>query len=716
MSEFPFDTETELEPSWPPWYKSEEPVGASLDKETVREIVVKAFDLIAESYPRYQRRDSQLLMACRILDHFLNHNIFILEAGTGIGKSFAYLVAAIAYSYLSGEKAVISTETKNLQMQLMEKDLPQLQKILDPSLTFELALGSGNYLCRLRHEESFTTGSFRDMLSKEDEESYREWSRDVFEKGLQGHMYESKANYPWAFWSLVNRDPDGCPSNRCVFFSQCNYYRVKRLWTASRILVANHHLFLFNLINEKRTLPAYGAAVFDEAHGFLETAHSIFTLKFTSETIRDLKKLFDKAMGKTLPGEAQEDWGDIWKHAIENWDVFFSNWEVELGLSFEENKSKVITEVTSSDLSETTKSLSAILENVQVVLDETEDSTLLNRLNAVKKISAKAIRFVKYYSEMSSENLVYWGEKKEGRFYLYTCNLNVGDELAQLMDEAQVWTSATLGYWSHGWSPETKKELLDQGYFNQFIEEVIGKENIRQVETDYFRSPFDYAKNSVIYAPVHLKTPEWKAPAEAKERFEIDLAEEIASLVRLSKGGALVLFTSNYMLRRVHELLEEMVGFEIISQLDVGASEALERFKADPDSVLLGSASFWQGVDVVGHGLRMLVITRLMFQPPDDPILQARSRILEEKNESPFFKISVPRASMMLRQAFGRLIRSEDDKGAVAVLDNRLIEKSYGKYLLSNLPGVPRVTTMERLKERVEEHGLFDPPIESDKL
>lgn len=699
--DFPDKDGAGFEGSWPPWYKTSAPYTMHPDTDQILEIVEAAFELIGQAHSGYQERKPQIRMACRILDCLLKDKTLVMEAGTGIGKSFAYLIAAISVSYLRGERCLISTETKNLQMQLMEKDLPALQTILAPDLTYELGLGSGNYLCRLRHEETFLMGNFRDILTKEREKEYRDWAREVFEGMHQGHVFELKTPFPGAFWSQVGRDPDGCPSNRCAHFSSCNYYRVKGEWEKSRLLVINHHLALYNLINDKRTLPAYGFIILDEAHGFLSTAHSIYTLTYTPETVSDLKKKFDRALKPALPPEALEEWEDLWKRLDHSWNLFFSNWEVQLDLSFDEDKTQIVDGEEPMD----TVELEAILENMtsdlQEIAGESEDSGVVNQLNSTHKTLAKMLRFVGSFRNIDIDKFVYWGEKRQGKFFLNACNLRIGEELAPVLTEPQVWTSATMGYWPFPHRAKSKRDLLDNGYLKPFLEEALSHLDAADIETDFIASPFDYANHSALYIPTHLKQPAWGAPPDQQQEFEEKLAAEIVDLIELSGGGALVLFTSHYMLRRIGDILEEEIRFPVHSQSELGAGEALKRFRADPDSVLLGTNSYWQGVDVVGRGLRMLIITKLMFTPPDDPILVARSRALERNNEKPFFKLSLPRSGMMLRQAFGRLIRNENDKGIAAILDTRLVEKSYGKILTANLPQTPILYTPDQLEKHV---------------
>jgi ATP-dependent DNA helicase DinG len=694
------------DPAIPPWYKADGRNIDSIDEKDIGLIIESAFAIISQKYPDYQARPDQILMSKNILKNLMSQSIYIVEAGTGIGKSFAYLIGAIAYSYLSGERVIVTTETKNLQMQLFKKDLPSLESLIAPKLVFEMALGSGNYFCRLRHDEVFYEGKFRDIISETDLERYKLFTDDVIGGKNQGHMFDMEKPFPDDFWRLVGRDPDGCPGNKCLHFSSCNYYRAKAAWANSQVIIANHHLFLYNIFNDKRTLPTYAGVVFDEAHGLIQSGQSILTHKFSTDTIRELNKRFESKLRKSLPQEAWEEWSENWKNLELSWSVFFSSWEVQLAMNFEENNRKIIFEKQNISPKEGLVLLEKICNDISEYVKDEEDSGTLNVLNAILKALKKAMLFCQYYLVMNTDKMVYWGEKIDNRFYLFVCNLNLGDELAPHMTEGQVWTSATLGYWPFDKRPPNKEALLKGGYFKDFTSEALGETLMQEAKVDYYGSTFNYAKQAVLYIPDHLAAPAWGASGGAQELYERNLMDEVVELIRMSNGGALVLFTSNYQLSQAGKIIRDKLDLEVFSQLELGADGALKKFKATPDSVLLGTNSYWQGIDVTGRQLRALIITKMMFTPPSDPILQARSKILEKKNLNPFMKISLPKSCMMLRQAFGRLIRSETDTGFVAILDSRIHQKAYGKLVLVNLPEIPLVKKLADLRELVLKNKL----------
>jgi ATP-dependent DNA helicase DinG len=699
--------ETTENKTLPPWWDKNNINVDDLKEKDLSDIIESAFQIIESNYKDYQIRPAQIQMSKNILMNLMNQSVYIVEAGTGIGKSFAYLVAVIAYVYLSGERGIITTETKNLQLQLYKKDLPALVSLLAPDLSFELALGSGNYFCNLRHTEVFQEGKFRDIITENDLENYNKYVQQVQSGKLQGHIYEVEKSFPDDLWRLVGRDPDGCPGNKCMYFSTCNYYKVKAQWNNSQILIANHHLFLYNLFNDKRTLPSYSAVIFDEAHGILQSGESILTHKYSSDTIRELNKKMDNKVKKSLPLEAYEEWSTKWRNLESAWNIFFNGWEVALSLSFDENNRKIILENGNIDTGQVLLLLEEICNDLSEYLSDEEDSNTLNSLNSIVKTLKKAMLFSVYYQKMNFEKLVYWGEKINGKFFLFVCNLSLGDELSPHLTEGQVWTSATLGYWAFDRRPQNKSELIRGGYFKDFANEAFGENNTSDLKMDFFDSPYNYKLQAAMYIPEKLVAPAWGASGGMQEHYERELLDEVIELIEISKGGALVLFTSNYLLNQSAEILRERLEYPIFSQLEIGADKALKMFRETPDSVLLGTNSFWQGIDVTGRNLRALIITKMMFTPPGDPVLQARSKILEKRNENPFMKISLPKSCMMLRQAFGRLIRSESDKGFVAILDSRILQKSYGKRMLVNLPEIPLIKSRVELVKIVKQNSLI---------
>lgn len=697
----------------PPWYVPEDSEGEfellqQANGDAIRRLISSAFERVASWFPGYEERTAQINMADQALYAMLTGKPAVLEAGTGVGKSFAYLIAALSFAHLRGSRVLVTTETRNLQMQLFEKDLPRIQEMLDKDLVFDLALGSSNYLCRVRYEETFASGTFLDVASEEDVKIMKDFFRSVADGRTDGVQHEYTGSPRSSLWSLVNRDPDACPGSRCVHFSRCNYYRVKKRWESSRILAANHHLFLYHMLNDKRTLPPYGAVVVDEAHGMVETGYSIFTQAWSERMFENLRRLFTRSVRshRSIPGEKGEEMQETFDSGIGAFSRFLLFAETELGLTFDADGTEILYP---EKISEAPQNLfSSLVDDFKDIESVEEDSSVLGSISLLRKTLEKMDSFLNlFHSSALHERFVFWGEKRNESFTLKATNLFPGDEISRMLEEPPLFVSATLGYWGKEYLPQKKSELLLNGYFNNFMKNALPNHVKEDVVLDVFFSPFRYRENSVLYLPSHLEAPEYNAGASEREAYEEALFEEVKELAELSSGGALALFTSKALLERATDWLRESTDLEVISQIEEGPMRALQSFRDSKEGLLLGTASFWQGVDVPGDDLRMLIITKLMFTPPFDPVFQARSEWVKKKGGSPFSDLALPFAATMLRQAYGRLIRSERDKGVVAILDSRLLTRRYGKILLSNLPGTGVVNELTELKKLVQEKKLL---------
>lgn len=717
---FIYDEKESLEVAFPPWYKPNnnelhELQNETLNLDTLNNIIDLGFEKIQQSFNGYEKRKDQISMAKDILHSLYHDEKIIVEAGTGTGKSFAYLIASLAFSYLKAVRVVISTETKNLQLQLYEKDLKFIHDNIDSHFSYSLALGSSNYLCRLRFNESISKGKFLDVLSEDRFQDIQNWSKNVFQGNDDGCYYFTPYLIPYSFWSTVSRDSQGCPGRRCEFFSGCNYYRVKNKWAASRIIVSNHHLILYHFLNDKTTLPPYSALIVDEAHGFLETSYNIFTIKLNTDSFEEHSKNFEKSfLGKAIAGEMAEEYRELFSETDRIWKKVFQNWEVTLDLSFEDDKSKMIENNHFQENSMLSEDYSIIIENLKEMKERLKDqeenldnSSLINSINILIKFCEISISlftaFIKRTDNIRQN--IFWGEKRKGTFYLNTVPLNMGEIIKEYFTESSTFTSATLGYWPYPMRSKSSRELINKGYFNSIIRDYGGGNFFDQKKI--YLSDFPYKKNAALYIPTHLSTPAWKAPDHIKKSYEENLFKEIKELSELSRGGALILFTSNYLLRKAYEYMIEESELEVFSQLEDGVSNAIQLFRNDPNSVLMGTISYWQGLDISGFSLRHIIITKLYFTPPDDPIFSARSEEMNSRGENSFFELSLPWSSTLLRQASGRLIRRKNDKGIISILDDRVITKNYGKILLTNLPEMKLFRDKLKLKNYSIEEELF---------
>lgn len=685
----------------------------SVSNDALAAICAQAFEKIGHQLQNYQTRDAQVKMAEQILRSFYADRSAVIEAATGVGKSFAYVVAAVAFNYLTGERVLLATETKALQWQLFEKDLPFIRSVLDANLKFELCLGSSNYFCRLRYEQMLHEGSHRDIIDNEKVAEIRDWANMVITDSTRsGSRFESAEartpKMPEQIWAMLTRDSDGCPGNRCTHYSGCNYYRERKKWGEAQLLVANHHLLLYHLLNDKRTLPEYAAIVIDEAHGLIKTGYNIFTSSFGRHDFAELKKGMDKTLLQHtgIQGEARHETEELAALCLTRWETFFSRWEIESDMVFKDTGTALI-RAKLEDIPDIRTPLTELAEKFETLKSEDLEASLLNSINAQTKSIRKMVSFADLFAEFDTERAVYWSEKRNDKFHLHACRLNLGETLADLMPELRLYTSATIGYWPFPDFPQKKSDLIQRGFFNRFLADALPNAEEGSIDCNIFFSPFNYREHAALYAPEHLLIPEHGSPMDVQAEYFDLLTEEIVSLTSMSHGGALVLFTSNYNLNQVASRLRDLTDLTVISQLEDGVQDALAKFRNDKNSILLGSQSFWQGIDVAGDGLRLLIITKLLFTPPEDPIFKARSENLEAHGKKPFFELSLPHAATMLRQAFGRLIRTESDRGVVALLDSRIWQKTYGKTLIANLPRVQVLRTFGELERANENFGLL---------
>ena len=403
------ENESAFLPELPPWYEAYESNNSSetklkksidpeaLDEDQLKAIIHQAFKRIQTIFPNYESRENQLNMSFQALKTFYFNKTAFIEAGTGIGKSFAYLAAALAFSYLRGMRVFITTETKNLQMQIFEKDLRFIQKALDPRLSYSLCLGSGNYLCRLRYEETMQTGSFRDIISDKQYTAFSEWADEIFSGNKEGNIYEAPNFVRSSFWSLVNRVSDGCPGHKCMHYEECNYFKTRNRWQKNRIMVGNHHLLLFHLQNEKKLIPEYGAVVIDEAHALPSAAQSIFSLTFHINSLSDQKKISEKTIFTYLDTSVKNEFEKIWENAEKLWNIFFSGWQNYSGLLIQENANKIILEDIHSETGELKKSLEDILEIISSECDNENDPLILNNYGLAIRFISRLIHFVRCF-------------------------------------------------------------------------------------------------------------------------------------------------------------------------------------------------------------------------------------------------------------------------------------------------------------------------------
>jgi ATP-dependent DNA helicase DinG len=627
--------------------------------------------LFAKFLGEYEHRAGQIKMAEAVLRAFEDKKHLIVEAGTGTGKTLAYLVPAIAAALGKNKRVIISTGTKNLQEQLMEKDIPFLQKVLPKKFSAAYMKGRSNYAClyKIKKAESQPILDGLDEMDYFDE--VRHWSRET-EFGDKAELTNLPENI--SFWSRINAKSETCLGQKCPDFEPCFITRMRERADEADIVIVNHHLFFADL-NVRgnqygRVLPDYGAVIFDEAHLIEDIAADYFGFQVSSfqldELVRDADSLpitdaivvrdITKLCAKII-GLADQFW--IRFTQIRNGqDGRFPL----LPNAFAQKTRNG--EIEATPLGEAYFALDNALERLETGVDVyaekmPEAESLLKRI--------RQTRFdLDFVCKQSEKNYVYWLEKRGRGIFLRASPIDVSSLLQEkLFDKTEtvVLTSATLS---------------SNGKFD-FIKDRLGLDDPKKTETLLAPSAFDYQKQAIIYIPKAMPDP--RAP-----EFNQVAANEIIKLLNITRGHAFVLCTSNYSMNALYEQVSQRVNFPCLVQGSMSKAGLLERFKSTKNAVLFATSSFWQGVDVRGEQLSCVIIDKLPFAVPSDPIVAARTKFIDESGGKSFFDYSVPQAVISLKQGIGRLIRSKTDKGVIALLDTRLRTKSYGRDFLNSLP------------------------------
>jgi ATP-dependent DNA helicase DinG len=623
----------------------------------------------------YEHRPQQAEMAQKIAETLISKHNLCVEAPTGIGKSFAYLIPLIFYSKVSAKPTIVSTETINLQEQLVRKDIPLLQKITGIEFKASLAKGRSNYLCLRRL--MLATGNHRDQylplasLSLE-VDRINKWA----EESNDGDRDSIDFRIDPVSWSYVCCEAGNCLGPQCKSFRRCYYWRARREWEEADIVVANHAMFFTDLKIkfieglEQNLLPEYSAVIIDEAHTLENNAAEHLGLRINAGgVISFLNRLFnpDNAKGLLLKGgEEALQLREIVANLKDEVTRFFSQFEQFL---LEKNES--IWRVRKPGIFPNTLSdkLVALQDTLKDYIKIQDDKDFRAELESqVQKCDAYAAGIADFIN-MSFADCVYWVEDAHAGITVQAAPLNVAELLQETMFKKSfpvVLTSATL----------TVNKKFD------YYRGRVGFMNGPEMRLD---SPFN--SNQVrVYLPREMPEPNHKDYARA-------LIEQIPRFISITQGKAFVLFTSYQMLRYCADNLQDFFDSNEINLFiqggELNRSAMLKEFKRDINSVIFGTASFWTGVDVPGEALSNVIVTKFPFAVPTHPLIQARGERLEEEKHNSFMHYSLPEAVLKFRQGVGRLIRSQNDRGIIAILDRRATSKRYGRYFIDSLPDYP---------------------------
>jgi ATP-dependent DNA helicase DinG len=739
---------------------AEEPDDAPTKQRKAIRALLGANGALARRNPLYEERPQQISMAESVADALRDTTNAVIEAGTGTGKTLAYLIPAL----LSGKRVVISTATKALQEQLVEKDLPLLQQLLG-DFSYAVMKGRQNYLCLLRQEQFDAAPIF---VTREEAHQYvrlRTWAA----KTTTGDRAEVDIPENYVAWRDVSSTTETCLGDKCPRYTDCHIVKMRQKAQTADIVVVNHHLFFADLALRQspaakvgaEVIPRYEAVIFDEAHNIEEVATNFFGAQTSNWKFVDLCRDIDRLakVRESWPSDRLRNLTSKLSRGVEAYfqgiaalappevqarpavnrnaprmtspvvptDVFALSMEAPKTLSLFDRRPEPAREVSAADEEVLARSLVVELPPEQESSADRREArwtltpraldplvplrdALMHEIDELKDLFEEMLKgaadaevdgfkrraeemqgTLRELSDQADPTLVYWVDLRGRTVVLQSAPINVAQFLRRsLFDKEQsvILTSATLATGG------------DTRFFRQRLGLLVGDTDVRPTRELVLPSPFDYARQAAIYVPRHLPDP-------TDEEFIPRAVEEIAALIALAKARTFVLFTSFRAMNEVHRRLGPRIPYRVLLQGQKPKGALIREFREEP-SVLFATQSFWEGVDIQGDALSMVIIDKLPFASPGDPLVAARLQAITDRGGSPFGEYQLPSAAISLKQGFGRLIRSRQDTGAVAILDRRLWTKAYGSYFLKSLPPCPKFDGFPDLKRWWRETRLHD--------
>src|SRR5690242_3152515 len=621
---------------------------------------------LASTIPGYRRRGDQVEMAQAIREAIDATSVLVAEAGTGTGKTFAYLAPAL----LAGGKVIVSTGTKTLQDQLFDRDLPAVRQALASGASAALLKGRANYVCLYRLRRAGTEGRFN---TREEAAQLRqiEHFAAVSATGDRADLADVPEDAP--IWAQATSTRENCLGQGCPDYADCFVMRARRNALAADVVVINHHLFFADVVLRDEglaeLLPACNTLIFDEAHQLPETARLFFGESVSSAQLVELSR--DARVELRAAGGASPE-----LDALAN---RLDKAARDLRLSFGDTGARLAwaQALRVPGFADALQALRSAVKNLDAALAAQAERS--EGLEACARRAGTAHAVLARLLESDAGEEVRWAEVFGQSVQLRITPLSSGELFRRQMDDhprAWIFTSATLAVGQ------------DFGHFTREL-------GLEQARARRWESPFRFAEQALLYLPKRLP-PDPNDPA-----FTDAVVEAAWPVLQASGGRAFFLFTTLRALRRAHELLRGRVGFPLLVQGTGSRSDLLARFRSLGNAVLLGAASFWEGVDVRGEALSLVVIDKLPFAPPDDPVLAARIEALRAQGGNPFNELQLPQAALQLKQGAGRLIRDEADRGVLMLCDPRLAARAYGRRILAALP------PMKLTRELAEVEAFF---------
>jgi ATP-dependent DNA helicase DinG len=641
--------------------------------------ILREGGLLSQSIQGFTPRSAQLEMA-EAIEQTIKHNAqLVVEAGTGTGKTFGYLVPIL----LAEKKTIISTGTKNLQDQLFFIDIPVIKKIMAEEFSISpkvvLLKGRANYLCLHRLDNARQDGRFASRELVGELHSIYEWST-MTEQGDIAEM--STIPEDSQVWPYVTSTAENCLNQDCEFYQSCHVMKARQQALVADVVIVNHHLFFADLALQEdgfgELLPGTDVVIFDEAHHLPDVASHFFSTVLSS---RQLTELALDCEAECAAGA--QDIPQIGELSAELQRAVIGM-RSALGV---EQRSQPWPEVLSQQLQNTILHIKEILKDFEAVLKEAAV-----RSKGLENCCRRALALIENFNKLTTDapaNTVHWYEIHTQTFTLHLTPLIVAEYFKKyLRDHNRSWifTSATLTV---------------KNNFNLFME-TLGLENTLQLQ---LKSPFDYAKQALLYAPRGM-------PDTHAENYIEAVIEASLPVLEATKGKAFLLFTSHRALERAAAYLANRVPYPLLRQGTKPKRQLIDEFKELGNAILLGTSSFWYGVDVRGDALSCVIIDKLPFAAPEDPILRAKIKMYRDQGIDPFWSYQLPQAVLTLKQGAGRLIRDVTDRGVLMICDPRLVGNRYGEVFLQSLPDMTRTRDIDKVREffkvtQSEEHEII---------